>query len=619
VSYAFSHHRACWFSWLILAALFFIGFSPTTAQIATDTTQVADTLTSQEGIERAEQDSISADTIYYNLPDLKRWVPSGFGTGIWTWSREDIMVSGANTLSELVALVPGVIELLGGDYGTPAAVSAFGVGGGGVRVTRDGFEVLPVEGGVPDLQRIGLAGIDQVKLERNGGELLIELTSHRHVDGRPFSVVEAGTGQLDTNMFRGMYADPTALGGSLALALERVDTRGFGRDEGGNRTGSWFRYQMHRGDRVGLSLEYRNMSSGTQVPEYASSLSRRDLTARVRAEVLDGLVAEAYTGSTRHEVNDTLSRYELEGGSRGQHGMRLAFYRNGLWARGAYRLYSHSETPSSRTDGSGGYTHNLFGVSGRVSQSSWSSAFTSEEPTLTQSYGGRVWAGPMSGITFFGSWESGSYAGRSGPILKMYPDQASSFSKAERTTTRAGGSFTWFNTTLSVAHLRADADIHLPLGLELDRGSQAVAGTERLGAEAWASLPTIWNNLRFVGSYQQWDQDGPYLPKRIYRGAFVFHKVYLDSGNFEMWWSLGVRGHDPMSVFVSEDGLDSVSGLQVVPFYQNWYGRIQVRIVSVRLFLGWENFIRRRNLQNFPGRILPITRSFFGLRWDLWS
>ena len=124
---------------------------------------------------------------------------------------------------------------------------------------------------------------------------------------------------------------------------------------------------------------------------------------------------------------------------------------------------------------------------------------------------------------------------------------------------------------------------------------------------------------KFMGSYQQWDRDGPYLPKRIYRGAFVFHKVYLDSGNFEMWWSLGVRGHDPMSVFVSEDGMGSVPGLQVVPFYQNWYGRIQVRIVSVRLFLGWENFIRRRNLQNFPGRILPITRSFFGLRWDLWN
>ncbi|SVC58375.1 uncharacterized protein METZ01_LOCUS311229, partial [marine metagenome] len=143
------------FGWLILTVLFFMGSNSTAAQIATDTTQVADTVLSPEGIETAEQDSISADTIYYNLPDLKHRVPSGFGTGIWTWSREDIMVSGANTLSELVALVPGVIELLGGDYGTPAAVSAFGVGAGGVRITRDGFEVLPVEGGGPDLQRVG--------------------------------------------------------------------------------------------------------------------------------------------------------------------------------------------------------------------------------------------------------------------------------------------------------------------------------------------------------------------------------------------------------------------------------------------------------------------------------
>jgi hypothetical protein len=39
----------------------------------------------------------------------------------------------------------------------------------------------------------------------------------------------------------------------------------------------------------------------------------------------------------------------------------------------------------------------------------------------------------------------------------------------------------------------------------------------------------------------------------------------------------------------------------------------------VRLFFGWDNFTIRRNLQTFPGRRLPITRSFFGLRWDLWN
>jgi len=41
--------------------------------------------------------------------------------------------------------------------------------------------------------------------------------------------------------------------------------------------------------------------------------------------------------------------------------------------------------------------------------------------------------------------------------------------------------------------------------------------------------------------------------------------------------------------------------------------------VTVRLFFSWENLSVRRNLQDFPGRLLPVTRSFFGLRWDLWN
>ena len=105
----------------------------------------------------------------------------------------------------------------------------------------------------------------------------------------------------------------------------------------------------------------------------------------------------------------------------------------------------------------------------------------------------------------------------------------------------------------------------------------------------------------------------------MYRGSFEFHRVYKESENLELWWSLGVRGHDPMSVFVADDGEGGPGGLQTVPFYQSWYGRIQVRVVTLRLFLGWENFTLRRDLQNFPGRKLPFARSFFGLRWDMWS
>jgi hypothetical protein len=610
---------------LALAVLSVAWTSPADAQVR-DSTQVADTLIvvpvpgSDSSAVVPADDTVSADTIYYNLPALDDGPPPGFATGVWVWDRPEIMGSGANTLAELVAEVPGLITLLGGDYGTPAAISAFGSGGGGVRIVRDGFEVFPIEGGVADLQRVGLGGITRVRFERSGGEMLIELTSHQHVEGRAYSLIEAGTGQLDTNMFRGLYADPTALRGSLALALERVDTRGYGADEGGNRTGMWFRYQLHRANRAGLSFEYRRMGSETQVADYAASLRRTDWTVRGRVEVVPGLVAEAYTGRSSHDVDDVRAAYGFEGGARSQHGVRVAASRGALWSRGEYRIFSDDRMPARRLDGAAGFDTERFGASARVAQASW-------QGTSVASYRGGAWIRPFDAVTLFGSWDGGSYAARSGPPLEVVPEPVIPFARpglppgptfaaTERSLLRLGGSASLFGVTLAAAALRTDADIHLPLGLELDRGSLAVAGAERRGLEAWGSLPTPWRSLKLEGSYQVWDEDGPYLPKQTYQGAFVFRKTYLETGNFELWWSLGVRGHDPMDVFVPTGG---VGGLAEMPFYQSWYGRIQARILTVRLFLGWENFTIRRNLQNFPGRVLPLTRSFFGLHWDLWN
>jgi hypothetical protein len=602
--------------------------SPDSAQVAPDSALAAPDSTALgpsavAAVGQVGPDSIPADTIFYNLPALESGVPAGFATGVWAWDRDEIMASGANTLAELLSEVPGVVTLLGGDYGTPAAISALGLGGGGVRIVRDGFEVFPLDGGMADLQRVGLVGVTRVRFERTGGEMLIELTTYRYQDARPFSLVEAGTGQLDTNVFRGTYADPTALAGSIALGLERVDTRGYGQNEGGNRTGTWLRYQLHRGERAGLAFDFRRMGPETQVPEYAGGVRRTDLTLRGRLEVVEGVTLEAYTGRSTHDVDDARADYDFEGGTRAQHGARIAVRRAGLWARGAYRLFPDDDLPSHRLDGTGGYTAVRFGASGRVSQAAW-------EGESVLGYGGSAWLGPVAGLTLFGSLDAGRYAARSGPPLDERPEpvpplappmppSGPTFATTERTVVRLGASVSGLGATLAVAGLRADNDLHLPLGTELDRGSPVVPGAERHGIEAWGSLPTPWRALRLEGSYQSWDTPGPYLPEQIYHGAFVFHRTYLDSENFELWWSLGVRGHDPMLVFVADDGQGGGGGLVTVPFFQSWYGRIQARIVTVRLFFGWENFTIRRNLQDFPGRLLPVTRSFFGLRWDLWN
>jgi hypothetical protein len=617
--------RAC--GALVLVAVL-VWSAPVDAQIRPDSAAAPDTLLvpvpTLPGDTLAQTaDTVSADTIFYNLPSLDLPIgATGFVTGVWVWDRAEIMYSGANTLAELVGEVPGLITLLGGDYGTPAAISAFGSGGGGVRVIRDGMEVLTLEGGVADLQRVGLGGIARVRLERSGGEMQVELTSHQYLEGRAYSLIEAGTGQLDTNMFRGMYADPTALRGSLGFAIERVDTRSYGEDEAGNRTGMWMRYQLHLRNRAGLAVDYRRMSTETEVPDYASSVRRNDVAIRARAELFAGVVAEAYTAWSSHRVDDLDSAYLFEGGTRAQHGARLAASRSGLWARGELRLFPDDDLLVRRLDGALGYDGARLGFAARVARAHW-------ERRDVIAFGANAWVSPLRGISLFGSIDDGTYAARSAPLLDVFPapdslgatpppPAAPTFATTERRLLRAGGSVSLLGATVAAAALRSRADVDLPLGIGLDRGAPVAPGAVREGLELWSVLPTPWASLRLEGSYQVWDSDGPYLPKEIYRGALVFRKTYLASGNFELWWTLGVRGHDPMDVFVGTAS-GGGGGMATVPFYQSWYGRIQARILTVRLFLGWENFTIRRNLQNFPDRVLPVTRSFFGLHWDLWN
>ena len=599
----------------------------------------------------AEADTASADTIFYNLPELQGEAAPGWASGVWSWDHAEIMASAANTLAELVADVPGVLVLAAGDYGTPLGVTAFGLGGGGIRVLRDGFEVFPFDGGVADLSRIGLGGIARVRLERSLGEVRIEMFSRGYDDGRAYSLVEAGTGDLATNIFRGTFTDPTSLGGSLGFALERADSRGPGGEEVGNRTGTWLRYQLHRGNSAGLAFELRSMGTETEVADYASSVTRTDWAVRGRAELAEGVTGEVYTGRSSHSVDDIRDAYEREGGTRSQHGLRLALSRNGLWARAEHRLFTGGGlavdgadpvapgTPSSRTDlVIGAQRSGIGGVSADLGRASWDEETTSARRV-------RAWTEPVLGLSLFGSWEAGTRGSRLAPpyesILPSDTAQADTtatpvepdttavpavrtFGIHDRTATRIGAALTLGGATVSGALLKLEADSLIPLGLEPDRGQSFVGLEERKGWEVWGRLPTGVEGLRLEGSLQQWETAGPYLPERIYTGAFVFHRLYKESGNLEWWWSLGVRGHDAMITPIPgepdpEVDEEGTIPLAVTPFYQDWFATMQVRVVTVQIFVKWENFARRPNLQAFPGRVLPITRTTYGLRWTLWN
>ncbi len=610
---------------------------PPPDSVARDTLALPDSLA-------AAADSLPEDTIFYNLPAVPEPVPEGWARGIWIWDHEEILASGATTVLELVDEVPGMVPLRGGDHGTPLGLTAFGAAGGGLRVLRDGVEMIPLAGSVPDLQRVGLGGVDEVRLERHMGELVIHLRSKRYEDHRAWSLVEAGTGDLDTNFFRGSFANPTALGGSVALALERVDTRGPRGDEDGNRNGVWARYQLHAGDRAGLSVDFRRMSTETELDVYPSSTSRTDWGVRGRALLLPGMVGEAWWASSSYDLDEPAAEFEGIGGSRSQAGTRLVWERSGLFGRGVGTWFSGDDLPGSRLELTGGYDNPVLGgVSATWERTGWSG--TSTAATRLQ-----AWTAPFLGFSLFASRESGTRGARTGPIRSEAPgvpepdtgDVAEPdsgvvaepepeladplFRVVDRSATRYGAQWAWRGVVLSGALLEVEADSLLPTGLPFDRGEAALPGGTRSGWEAFGRLPLpLLDGLHVQGSLQQWEEAWPYLPERIYRGSFVYHRTFLESGNLELDARVGVRGRDPMTTrilgdeTVDEETGETVRELLTVPFYQSWYGRIQVRVVTVRVFISWENAAVRRNLQDVPGRVLPRTRASYGIRWTLWN
>lgn len=592
-----------------------------------------DTAGVQERPDTLAQDTAAVDTVFYNLPELDPSGPSGWETGAWEWDHEAILNSGATTLVELLREVPGVVPLLAGDYGDPSGITAFGVGAGRVRILRDGFEVVPLGGGVADLTRVGLGGIARVRLERGGGELRIEMTSLRHDDPRPRSLIEAGTGDLDTNLFRGVFLGPRALGGSLGVGLERADSRGARGDESGQRTGSWLRYQLHRGDAAGLAFDFRRMSSETAAEPYAASVTRTDWTVRGRVRLASALTGEVYHGRSTHRVEDTREAYAREGGARSQTGVRASLEAAAFRGRAAYRRFGGDDLPGDRLDLELSASDSTFGgFSAGLDRAGW------EGETTTRRHA-RAWTRPIVGFSLFGSWESGTVGARTRPLLDVVPppdtteqepdtaqaDPGPTYRITDRSASRVGASFRWRGLMLAGARLRFEADSLLPLGIEPDRAGPALPGGERTGWEVGGRVPLpLLSGLALEGSLQQWDEPLPYLPERIYEAALRYHRTFLESGNFELWTAIGVRGRDPMTVrqvaAVEEDEEGNpVIELGAVPFAQSWHGRIQMRIVSVRIYVAWENFTIRRNLQDFPDRLLPQTRAVYGLRWSMWN
>ncbi|MFI5245995.1 MAG: Plug domain-containing protein, partial [Gemmatimonadales bacterium] len=117
------------------------------------------------------------DTI--KTPIARPYTPRSteIGANGWHWDRDQMFASGAMTLSDLLASVPGVTLMTTGFLLAPQVAAYYG-DPGRVRIYLDGVELDPLNprnGGIPDLAMVPLWALEDVKAERAAGELRVHL------------------------------------------------------------------------------------------------------------------------------------------------------------------------------------------------------------------------------------------------------------------------------------------------------------------------------------------------------------------------------------------------------------------------------------------------------------
>ncbi len=608
--------------------------------------QPLDTIPAADSLAQPLDSLSAADSLAVQLfPDLRDGAAVGWATGVWEWNREELLANQALSLAQLLDQVPGTVALRGGDFGTPNTVTAFGAGGGRVRLFVDGFELTPLRPGEPDLAQVGLAGFQRVRVRRSTDGLRVELTSIEIDDPRPYSLVEVGTGDLQTNMLRTTFSHPSTLGGNLAFALDRLDTQGTGRTEPGATTGMWLRYTHPLGSRLSLRGELRRVSASRPDALYApGQLGRSDWNVRARAEVAPGLAAEIFTGrsaaTSRADDDEGVGSPALPF-VRGQTGVRLAFDRAfgdrlQAWTAGRWTSANGDAWPDRTLDAAGGLRTFLGGIEGDWSRERWLGKDLS-------AWSLRAWTAPLFGLSVFGETRDGM-AGvpfrffdprDTVPEIPRLAGPPVSFA-TERSSTRFGAQFDWRGLSLGVAGIEIEQDRLAPFGFPMDSAGVVQEGGVRRGREFSARLPLYFEGLHASASYQLWDEDAPgwrYLPRESWNGWLGYHNTFLPTGNFEIWTGIGVEGRRAMEVPFADPGEgggeadgdappgDGTPGatLLAVPYHQSWHFRLEMRVMTFRLFVLTENFTAERELQDFPGRFLPGGRSVYGIKWTLWN
>lgn len=591
----------------------------------------ADTLPDKPAPDSAAADTVPPDSTLPapNFPEFPDLGAVGFAPGVWSWNAAELSRWHGLSLEDFLERVPGVLLTRGGSFGRPAGASPFGGGGGRLRIFLDGWELRAMNAGTPDLQRVPLADVVSLRVERGLGEVRVHVSTFRLPDRRPYAQLEGADGDFDTRILRPFFASTIGQRMVLQLGMDLVETDGFRRLENyaSNTIFGRLSYQLRPG--LGLQLDYRSSAfsidptTGGEVP--GEEVDRSELMLRGAGRLggvwLDGAVGRSEQSPAQGDslvlpIGSTQAylRAGVQMGAASLLGSaRIHLGEEGSWAPDERELaVAGSFVPRHGLSAGGDLRHHTRGGEGGLSVEGWARMSL------------------VGGLALFGSVASGERAipflrdsirevrtigGGGGlpgvPVLDTVDVRLFRQAAPTLSAFRAGGEWTRGSIRLGAAYVVHDLAEVAPYGTYYDAGIEPAPGGAISAAEGYASIPLPWDGFRVEGWFMTRtdDERRPYLPKYMGQAAIEFHDFFR-GGNLEPTIRLEVVGRSraPLPTDDPEVLLES-------PRYGIANAFVQIRILDIRMFWRMENLFNNRSASDVGGTRLPGARQLYGVRW----
>ncbi|MBL0172461.1 MAG: TonB-dependent receptor plug domain-containing protein [Gemmatimonadaceae bacterium] len=561
-------------------------------------------------------DTIKAPLAHFEVPDNVEL------SNRLRFSRQQILMSGATNLADLLDNVPGVTS-----YRTRWMAGIHAVAFNGdfrrIRVFFDGVERDAIEarnGRVLDLSDIPIWNLDEMIVERVAGEVRVWLRGWTVQRTTASTRVDIFTGDLNTNGFRGLFARRFSNGFSLQFIGQQMATQS-GRVSAFTTTGT----AQGAGDGDGKLLDLRaGWARGRFTIDAQGSATSRNRDPQSAREGFTNL--PAYKGTRR------------EG---------FARFAYGDSARG---LWTHAIVGALRTRLEG------IAATGTTVDSS-ASRDTTEARTqqiLAVGYRSRLWhvsavdrVRPVSGTSYHApALRAG--AGTERYAVAVYGEQRPLDSLTQVDLTVRAQPVPWLTVVASQSRRTPDHDTartaltstRLEGAVRL-RGLWLGGGILRDGATRYDSpvllgaptsnVPSVAAN-GFVASGRgalykalsidvqavHWQQAQYSRPRTSVRTELALVSNWLGhfpKGQFTINTRVihELRGSVPF-YFASGSGLTPrvATNSQVVT------GLLEIRIQSATIFYRYQN-ITGRAYEQIPGITMPPMVQMYGVRWEFWN